>query len=126
MRRLYSCPLIAVREFEFIPSRKLAYLIVRRNHPRPLSFLCVSAIYLNLILPASAAEKEEFLSNREVARLASIYSQPAFKKTSQSHPATIRKTPLTDQHDPIADFAEHWADDLKIANHKHLPKAPAH
>jgi len=88
--------------------------------------LWASAIYLNLILPASAAEKEEFLSNREIARLASIYSQPALKKTSQSHPATVRKTPLTDQYDPIADFAEHRADDLKIANHKRLTKAPAH
>ena len=99
---------------------------MRRNYPRPLPFLCASAIYLNLVIPASAADKEEFLSNQEVARLASIYSKPALTKTSQSHPATVRKTPFTDQHDPIADFAEHRADDLKIANHKRLTKAPAH
>ncbi len=109
---------IRIRLFE-----KLGLHIVRKHLSRHLSFMCASAVYLSLPIPASAAYKEEFLSNQEVARLASTHAKAAPKKTLSSRSAG--KAQARNQRDPIADFAQHRIDLATATNHKRPHQDPA-
>ncbi|WP_126282645.1 hypothetical protein [Burkholderia stagnalis] len=87
------------------PQERIIAIIMRPCCPYRLAFLCASALYLNLIPPAQAAYKEEWVSDRDVRAYASTHRGGHPTPLAKAHAVRNPEAEPKLGNDPIAAFA---------------------
>lgn len=87
------------------PQERIIAITMRPCRSYRLAFLCASALYLNLIPPAQAAYKEEWVSDRDVRAYAATHRGGHSTSLAKAHAVRSPEAEPKPGNDPIAAFA---------------------